>query len=126
MDEEIKKMLGEEIKARLSNLSSLDADSKERSEAVDDLVKLYKLRIEEVKTELDYKKEIDEHERNDQTKKEQLSEQRKDRWLKLGITTAELIFYGIWMYKGFRFEEKGTICSSVFKDLIRHFSPSKK
>lgn len=129
MNEEIKEMLGEEIKAELSDLSSFDIGSKEKSEAIDNLVKLYKLKIEETKTELDYEKEIDEHKRNDQTKKEQLSEQVKERYFRVGIAAAELvlplIFYAVWMKKGFKFEESGTYTSTTFKGLFNRFRPTK-
>lgn len=130
MDEEIKEMLGEEIKAGLSDLSSLETGSKEKSEAIDDLVKLYKLKIEESKAEMDYLKEIDEHERSDQTKREQLSEQVKDRYFKLGIAAAELVlplmFYAVWMKRGFQFEKDGTYTSTTFRGLFNRFRPTKK
>lgn len=130
MDEEIKVMLGEEIKAELSDLSSLETGSKEKSEAIDDLVKLYKLKIEESKAEMDYLKEIDEHERSDQTKREQLSEQVKDRYFKLGIAAAELVlplmFYAVWMKRGFQFEKDGTYTSTTFRGLFNRFRPTKK
>lgn len=130
MDEEIKEMLGEEIKAGLSDLSSLETGSKEKSEAIDDLVKLYKLKIEESKAEMDYLKEIDEHERSDQTKREQLSEQVKDRYFKLGVAAAELVlplmFYAAWMKRGFQFEKDGTYTSTTFRGLFNRFRPTKK
>lgn len=130
MDEEIKEMLGEEIKAGLSDLSSLETGSKEKSEAIDDLVKLYKLKIEESKAEMDYLKEIDEHERSDQTKREQLLEQVKDRYFKLGIAAAELVlplmFYAAWMKRGFQFEKDGTYTSTTFRGLFNRFRPTKK
>ena len=40
MDDEIRKMLDEEIKTEIQALSSLESDSKEKSDAVDNLVKL--------------------------------------------------------------------------------------
>lgn len=130
MDGEIKEMLGEEITAELSDLSSLETGSKEKSEAIDDLVKLYKLKIEESKAEMDYLKEIDEHERSDQAKREQLSEQVKDRYFKLGIAAAELVlplmFYAAWMKRGFQFEKDGTYTSTTFRGLFNRFRPTKK
>lgn len=130
MDEEIKGLLDEEIKAGFSDLSTLETGSKEKSEAIDDLVKLYKLRIEETKTELDFEKEIDEHERSDQAKREQLSEQVKDRYFKLGIAAAELVlplmFYAVWMKRGFKFEENGTYTSTTFRGLFNRFRLTKK
>ena len=144
MEEEMKEMLGEVIKEEISNLSSLESGSKEKTAAVDNLVKLYKLRIEETRNdkEFDEKRrqlevnaerfveEVKSHEQEEQLKKEQLSEQVKDRYFRLGIAAAELviplIFYGIWMNKGFKFEENGTYTSTTFRGLFNRFKPTKK
>ena len=49
--------------------------------------------------------------------------------LKIGVELtgiiAPIIFYGIWLNKGFKFEEEGTITSSTFKGLINKFKPTK-
>ena len=54
----------------------------------------------------------------------------KDRYFRVGIAAAELLIplmcYGIWMNKGFKFEETGTFTSSTFKGLINRFRPTKK
>ena len=68
--------------------------------------------------------------KDDEIKQKQLEEQVKDRYFKVGIAAAELMiplmFYGIWMNKGFKFEETGTFTSSTFKGLINRFRPTKK
>jgi hypothetical protein len=106
MDEEIKDLLAEEIKSGIRDLSSLQSGSEEKSIAIDDLVKLYKLRIEETKNEWDFNEKYDAHESDKQFKKAQLEEQVKDRYFRLGVEAAgiilPLIFYGIWMRKGFK------------------------
>ena len=60
----------------------------------------------------------------------QLDEQVKDRYFRLGIAAAELLiplmFYGIWMRKGFKFEETGTYTSTTFRGLFNRFRPTKK
>ena len=144
MENEINKMLDEVIKEELSNLSSLESGSQKKTVAIDDLSRLYKLRIEENKNakESDVKnkqllmdaeritEEVKSHEQEEKLKKEQLSEQVKDRYFKLGIAAAELmiplIFYGIWMRKGFKFEENGTYTSTTFRGLFNKFKPTKK
>ena len=130
MDEEIRKLLGEEIKTEIRDLSSLPSGSKEKSSAIEDLVKLYKLRIEETKNELDFNEKYDAHESDNQFKKAQLEEQVKDRYFRLGVEAAgiilPLIFYGIWMRKGFKFEETGTFTSTTFRGLFNRFRPTKK
>jgi hypothetical protein len=130
MDEEIKDLLGEEIKSGIQDLSSLPSGSKEKSSAIEDLVKLYKLRIEETKNEWDFNEKYNAHESDKQFKKAQLEEQVKDRYFRLGVEAAgiilPLIFYGIWMRKGFKFEETGTFTSTTFRGLFNRFRPTKK
>lgn len=138
MDENnIKELLSEEIAEEIRALSTLEAGSKEKSTAIDDLTKLYKLRIEENKSEWDadekYNHRVMEDEaniRDDELKQTQIAEQVKDRYFRLGIAAAELMiplmFYGIWMKKGFKFEETGTYTSATFRGLFNRFRPTKK
>lgn len=136
MDEEIKKMLGEEIKAEICDLTTLQPGSKEKSSAIEDLATLYKLRIEETKVEVDLNEKqnrrgMDDevHEREIRLKIGQLEEQVKDRYFRLGIEAAgiilPLIFYAIWMKRGFKFEENGTYTSTTFRGLFNRFRPTK-
>lgn len=137
MEENIKNLLSEEIAAEIQALSELSSGSKEKSTAIDDLTKLYKLRIEENKSEWDadekYNRRMMEEEintRENEAKHIQLAEQIKDRYFRVGIAAAELViplmFYGIWMKKGFKFEETGTYTSTTFKGLFNRFRPTKK
>ncbi len=155
MSENIKELLNEEIAAEIQAISSLDSGSEEKSKAIEDLAKLYRLRIEETKSELDAedkrsrrtleseanvreneikKSQLDEQinadVQDEQYKRSQLDEQVKDRYFKLGIAAAELLipimFYGIWMRKGFKFEETGTYTSTTFRGLFNRFRPTKK
>lgn len=133
----IDELLNEEIADEIKALSELEAGSNEKTAAIEDLTKLYKLRIEENKSSWDaddkYNRRIMDEKSNDKAdeiKQKQLEEQIKDRYFKVGIAAAELMiplmFYGIWMNKGFKFEETGTITSSTFKGLINRFKPTKK
>jgi hypothetical protein len=118
MDEKLKELLEEEIKAEIYDLGDLQAGSEAKSAAIESLAKLYKLKIEETQGELD-----------SYNKKSQLAEQVKDRCFKLGIAAAEiilpLIFYAVWMKMGFKFEENGTYTSTTFRGLFNRFRPTK-
>ena len=63
-------------------------------------------------------------------KQEQMKEQVKDRWIRVGTAAAELviplIFYGVWMRRGFKFEETGAYTSTTFRGLFNRFKPTKK
>lgn len=123
-------LLDEEIEKELSELSSMPAGSKEKSVAIDALVELYKLRIEETKNDREHFEKYDFNETENSFKRDQLREQIMDRYVKLGIAAAELvlplIFYGVWMRKGLKFEETGTFTSTTFKGFINRFKPTKK
>jgi len=113
---EIKSMLDEVIEAQIENLSSVSPEAK--SGAIDDLVQLHKLRIEEIKAKNDA-----------QDKSEQIREAKIDRIVKIGVAAADLLvplaFYGIWMKQGFQFEKDGSFTSITFKNLLSRFRPTK-
>lgn len=144
MENKIRKLLEEEIRDEIQKISSMTPGSKEKSTAVEDLTKLYRLKIEEDKNESNFiemrerramdtaklTNEMKLHETDDDFKKGQFAEQIKDRYFRIGIAAAELIlplmFYAIWMRKGFKFEENGTYTSTTFRGLFSRFKPTKK
>ena len=141
-------LLEEEIGREIEDLAALDPGSKEKSTAIEDLTKLYKLKIEETKTEMEFDDkrerlvmENDQHITKMETdritmlndisiKEEQIKELKNDRYFRTGIAAAEiilpLVFYATWMKKGFKFEETGTFTSQTFKGLFGRFKPTKK
>ncbi len=127
---EIKNLLEEEIESQIQNLSNLPDGSKEKSDAIDDLSALYKLRLDEMKITLDHEEKSNNRKTEERLKEEQLVEQINDRYFKLAITAAEIIlpmlFYATWMRKGFKFEETGTFTSTTFRNLFNRFKPTKK
>jgi len=136
MDEEIRDLLGGEIKSQIESLSDMETGSKEKSAAIDDLAKLYRLRLEENKNEgeLDEKQSCrfteDNHFDDElDLKKAQLREDIRDRYFRVGIAAAEivlpLLFYASWIRKGFRFEQTGTFTSTTFRGLFNKFRPTK-
>lgn len=120
MEEKIlKDMLESEIKSEIENLSTLEPGSDKHSTAVKSLSELYKLNIEE-----------DAHKKDDDNKNIQLKEQNKDRYIRLALEAASivlpLVFYGIWMKRGFEFEKEGTYTSTTFRGLFGKFKTTKK
>lgn len=136
MNEEIKKMLDEEIKEEFHNLSSLQAGSKEKTTAIENLETLYRLKIDETKIEIDLdekrnRRGMDDEsaERDIRLKQVQLEEQVKDRYFRIGMEAAgiilPLVFYAVWMRRGLKFEETGTYTSTTFRGLFNRFKPTK-
>lgn len=124
--EKIKRMLDEEIKTEIQELSKYETGSKEKSAAIEDLATLYRLKIEENEKE----DSVIIQEFECKLKEDQKSEQIKDRYFRLGIAAAELVlplvFYAFWMRRGFKFEETGTYTSTTFRGLFNRFRPTKK
>lgn len=119
MDYETMSMLSGEIKNQFEKVNDYKPGTAEYTSAVESLTKLYKLKIEETKNELDYEEKV-----------ERLEQENKHR--KIGYVFSALglglplIFNSIWMYKGFKFEENGTICSQTFKWLTNGFRSKGK
>lgn len=148
MNEDIIIMLDEQIKAELGGLSDIAVGSKEHTEAIEGLAKLYRLRIDDSKAAMEYNKEIDDEnfrrdqmeqeqkqhqeqvEREEQSRKEQLAEQKKDRYVRIGIAAAELIvplvFFAKIYQMGYDLEKDGTFTVQTLKNLIRFVKPTKR
>ena len=148
MNEDIITMLDEQIKAELGGLSGLAVGSKEHTEAIEGLAKMYRLRIDDSKAAMEYNKEIDDEnfrrdqmeqektqhqeqvEREEQSRKEQLAEQKKDRYIKIGIAAAELmvplVFFAKIYQMGYDLEKDGTFTVQTLKNLIRFVKPTKR
>lgn len=148
MNEDIITMLDEQIKAELGGLSGLAVGSEEHTEAIEGLAKLYRLRIDDSKAAMEYNKEIDDDdfrkkqmeqeekfhneqaERDEQSRKEQLAEQKKDRYIRIGIAAAELmvplVFFAKIYQMGYDLEKDGTFTVQTLKNLVRFVKPTKR
>lgn len=127
-EKEIRDLLEEEIKSEFEKLKTLTPGSKEHSEAVDGVVKLYKLNIEETENDRAFNLKCDESTNaaiDLGLREAQAQNDRLNRYLRVGVEAAgvvlPLMFYGIWMKRGFKFEETGTFTSQTFKGLINKF-----
>lgn len=152
---EIKSLLDEVIEAEIAYVGSLSPGDEKKSKAIQQLADLHKLRIDEIKAKTDadekrlrramdskqHRAELNLKERQadgdetartneEQFKQHQLNDQVIDRYVKIGVATAELVlplvFYGIWMKRGLKFEETGTFTSQTFKNLFNRFKPTRK
>ena len=145
--EEIKNLLGSELKSQIENLSGLTPGSMEHSNAVESVKKLYSLRIEELKAEWEYSERFDRREMEDahlkredelkekqfkseeEYKKKQIDEMRLERYFKYGVEVtlaiAGWVFFNHQTNKGYRFEQTGTILSQTFKSVLRGIKPRR-
>lgn len=130
MGEENRSLLEEAIKAEIKRLGSLESGSQEHTTVVDSLMKLYKLKLEEDKNTYERLDKIENREIDQEFKTAQMAESVKDRYFRFGMAAAELVlplmFYGVWMRRGFKFEQDGTFTSQTFRGLFSRFRPTKK
>jgi len=144
---EIKTLLDDVIETEIQNLKRFSPDDEGKADAIRDLAALHKLRIEEIKAHTDaeekaQRREMDSEQRKaelaskdtDRNRDEelqacQLREQKIDRYVRVGVAAVELmaplVFYGIWMKRGFKFEESGVYSSTTFRNLFSRFRPTK-
>lgn len=129
MADNISEQLDDVIEKRLKEFDYYDLDSENTKQAVETIEKLYKLKIEERKVEGELYEKQKTRENEEDVKNKELHEKRVDRWVNGAITVAStaasLVFYGIWMNKGFKFEETGSFTSTTFKGLFNRFRPMK-
>lgn len=117
--DKIKYLMDERIESELLDLSNLDSGSDEKTKAIADLDKLYRLRIEEIKV-------INE---NEKLKAEQ-NQKKLDRIFNAaingGIAIGGWICYDIWSRRGFKFEQTGSVSTPWLRNLISKMLPGKK
>lgn len=130
---DIRDLLEDRIEKEFENLNDLQTGSREKTEAVDALERLYKLMLEEDKLQFERQDKDDQvitDDREREVKVKEMEEEAKNNKWKLFLNGAEIvvpqIFYAFWMHKGFKFEETGTFTSNTFKWLIKFFKPTKK
>jgi ABC-type uncharacterized transport system involved in gliding motility auxiliary subunit len=136
MNEEINEKLDEVMLSQIEDLYDLDPGSKERSAVVEDIAKLYKVRMEAEKNENDLydarlkrTNEFEEIEREDELKKKQFKVDIRNSIIKYSIEAAAIAVPAAvnvyFMVKGFKFEETGGYCSTTFRNLFSKIKPTK-
>ena len=96
MKDKISILLDGMIEEELNNVKTLQPGTKEKTDAIEDLNQLYKLRIEEAKIE----QERAHNNRDIELRRVQLESQAKDRrvnvGLQIGLSMASLVAYDLW------------------------------
>ena len=113
---EIKVLLDEEIKDRISTVSDLPQGSPESKNAVEELETLHKLRMEEMRVEAECKAKEDDLTLKKQQHKTQIWTSIATVGVGLITTAAYLIMDNLWFNRGLKFEETGTFCSQTNKN----------
>lgn len=126
---EINQLVDLELKRQLKALPGLETGSAEQAAAVKNLTALYEARINEDKLLLDAKEKQEARESELRLKEADREEKKVDRMFHAGIALLEiglpLVCYGHWFRKGLKFEETGSITSSMMRNLINKFRTKK-
>lgn len=113
----INEMFNACIKGQIEELEQM-LPGEEKSRAIEDLVKMYKMKLEEERNDNEFIIQAD-------TLGENVTNQRLRVCIDVASIIVPIVFYGTWMRKGFRFEETGTFTSRTFMNLINRFKPTK-
>lgn len=130
---ELNERLDKELERRFEDLADLESGSEAQSKATENIVKLYRMRMEEneknVSKEADEDKLLlDKHKLELESKK--ASDDKLIRLLTVGIGAvtgaASLALGAHFTVKGFKFEETGTFCSATMKSLTKNWNFFRK
>ena len=122
----IKSVLDDKIMDELERLDTLEGQDK--TIAIENIAKLYKLKLEDEKNQQDILEKRDIYENERMFKIEQFDWERRNFWIKLGVEiglTLPLLFYSMWIKKGLKFEETGSYTSTTFRNFIGKLRPNK-
>lgn len=123
------KQLNDEILSELDKLKGMEVGSDQYRATVDGVTKLVDRVIEMDKLSADVTEKNNAFERELSFKREQLQEEKKDRWFKNGIAIGGIVIpvlVTIWgTKKSFEFEKEGTITTIMGRGFINKLLPKK-
>ena len=125
----IKDLLCEEIESEFEELKSMDLGSEKHKATVDGITKLVDRAIEIKKVEIENDEKVTSREIDNDFKSKQMEDERKDRLVRNGITIASIVIptaVTIWgTLKSFKFEETGTVTTTIGRGFINKLIPKK-
>ena len=127
--ENLKKMLHEEIESQFDGLEGIEIGSEAYRNAVDGLSKLMDREIEISKLQAEREDKLESRAIETRLKNRQLMDDKTDKIIRNGLTAAGLVVTAgltVWgTLKTFKFEETGTITSSIGRGFIQRLTPRK-
>jgi hypothetical protein len=125
----IRTLLTDEIKEELKELSDMEVGSDEYQKTVDGVAKLFDRAIEFEKLDVEREEKAKDREIDYDFKLKQIDEERKDRWVKNGLTAFSIVTglgLTVWgTLATFKFEESGTVTTIVGRGFINKLLPKK-
>ncbi|WP_407450065.1 hypothetical protein [Fibrobacter sp.] len=125
----IEKRLVDEIESEFEELESMEVGSDKYRNTVDGLTKLVDRAIEIKKIDAEQSEKIRAQNAEEDFKRQQMQEDKKDRWIRNGIAAAGVVLptlVTVWgALKTFQFEETGTVTTSIGRGFINKLLPKK-
>ena len=125
----IETLLREEIKSELEELKKMSLGTDEYRTTVDGITKLADRAIEMERLDIESQDKAEAREIEAELKLKEMSEERKDRWIKNGISVMSVLVptvVTIWgTVKSIEFEKEGTITTIMGRGLINKLLPKK-
>lgn len=125
----IEALLHDEIETEFESLREIEIGSEKYKTAVDGLTKLMDRSIELYKAENESSEKEKARESEELLKKQQLSDEKKDRWVKNIISVGGIvlpILVTIWGTKvSLKFEEEGTFTTIMGRGFVNKLLPKK-
>lgn len=113
-----KELLEAEIGSEFEALATMTPGSEEHKSAVEDLERLYKLKNEAEKAELELV-----------AKRDSDKARQKFDWLNLAVTAGlaigNIVAFNAWYNRGLKFEETGVVSSPQVRNLMNKLIPKK-
>ena len=112
-------LLDEEFHSLMNELKDSSKTEEQKGKILGRLETISKIRNERVKTNSEVSDIEKKHDEESRKATQKISDDKREFWSKIGLTAFEVLIpagiYCIWAYLGFKFEENGTIRSSVSK-----------
>ena len=125
----LEEMLHEEIESQFDGLEGIEIGSEAYRNAVDGLSKLMDREIEISKLQAEREDKLESRAIETRLKNRQLMDDKTDKIIRNGLTAAGLVVTaGLTVggtLKTFKFEETGTITSSIGRGFIQRLTPRK-
>lgn len=129
---ELKEKLNKELERELGELEGLELGSDQMQKAAATIEMMHKLRMNEVNSDRDLevkKAELEAKEKELALETKKAKDAKVIAFVGTGVTLGtfaiKLVNDNLWMAKGFKFEETGTFCSKVFREIWRGFFHKK-
>ncbi len=125
----IEALLENRIQHDFEQLKNMEVDSESYKATVDELVKLLDRNIEIKKVNNDIQDKTESRKVETELKREELETNKKDQWIKNGLTAASIglpLLVTIWgVYKTFEFEKEGVVTTIMGRSFINKLMPKK-